>query len=147
MADEIVERRQRVSSYALIIRDEHILLALTAPGYPGAGSWTLPGGGLDWGEHPEAAMHRELYEETGLTGRVVSLLGIDSFSLERKVDGRLVGFHALRVVYLVDAKGDPQVTEADGSVSESRWIPMEQVAEVPVVELVSRALEMWAPQA
>ena len=88
MSQELAERRQRFSAYAVVVNDGHILLARIAPGYPGAGSWTLPGGGIDWGEHPEDAMHRELYEETGLAGETISLLGIDSLRLERRRDGQ-----------------------------------------------------------
>jgi len=147
MADELVEKRQRLSAYAVIVKDGQILLARIAGGYPGAGSWTLPGGGVDWGEHPDAAMHRELYEETGLAGEVISLLGVDSLRLERKRNGRMIGFHAVRIIYHVDAAGDPMVTETDGSVSESRWMSLDEVTQVPTVELVTRALEMLAAQA
>ena len=42
------------------------------------GSWTLPGGGLDFGEDPEAGALRELGEETGLEGEVRGLLGVHS---------------------------------------------------------------------
>lgn len=31
------------------------------------GLWELPGGGLDWGESPEACLKREIHEEMGLT--------------------------------------------------------------------------------
>ena len=144
MSQELAERRQRFSAYAVVVNDGHILLARIAPGYPGAGSWTLPGGGIDWGEHPEDAMHRELYEETGLAGETISLLGIDSLSLERRRDGQLIGFHAIRVIYHVAAAGDPNVTETDGSVSESAWVSLDEAAAIPTVELVTRALEMLA---
>ncbi|NND01572.1 MAG: NUDIX domain-containing protein [Acidimicrobiia bacterium] len=147
MASDQVERRQRISAYAVIVKDGLILLARIAAGYPGSGSWTLPGGGIDWGEHPEAGMHRELYEETGLSGDVISLLGIDSLHLERKRNGKMVGFHAVRIIYHVDADGDPKVTETDGSVSESRWISLEEIVTMPTVELVTKALEMLAAQA
>ena len=47
------------------------------------GWWTLPGGGIDFGEHPEAGALRELHEETGLIGRIVELLAVDSLRRER----------------------------------------------------------------
>jgi len=33
---------------------------------PDAGLWTLPGGGVLWGEHPDQTVFREMEEETGL---------------------------------------------------------------------------------
>lgn len=38
------------------------------------GKWILPGGTVDKGEHPEQTAERELFEETGLTGKVTGLL-------------------------------------------------------------------------
>src|SRR5690606_38480226 len=59
-------------AYTVIVRDEHVLLSRWAPDptqlhyRPGLGpSWTLPGGGLEAGEPPEAAAVREVLEETG----------------------------------------------------------------------------------
>ena len=144
MTEELDERRQRISAYGVVITDGMMLLARIAPGYPGAGNWTLPGGGLDWGEAPDDAMHRELYEETGLTGAIDDLLGIDSIRIERNRNGRHIGFHALRIIYHVSAVGEPRVTEVDGSVSEARWIPLSEIPERPTVELVASALRMLA---
>lgn len=143
MVDSI-QRRQRLSAYAVVVADENILLAQIAPGYPGAGSWTLPGGGVDWGEHPEDAMHRELYEETGLRGQVVSLLGVDSLRLERTRNGNREGFHAVRIIYEVNASGTPKVIESDGSVCDSAWVPLGELPGMPTVELVASSLAMLA---
>lgn len=41
--------------------------------------WTLPGGGVEVGETPEAAVVREVKEETGLDGRVVRFLFEESY--------------------------------------------------------------------
>lgn len=142
-ADDMV-RRQRVSAYAVVVARDQLLLAQIADGYPGAGAWTLPGGGLDWGEAPDAALHRELYEETGLTGEIRGLLGIDSIRLERIREGTLVGYHALRIVYEVDAVGEPRVTETNGSVSLSQWIPLEELPDLATTELVATGLGMLA---
>lgn len=45
---------------------------------PRRGEWCLPGGFMELGETPEAAVLRELSEETGLTGEVAGLLGLEA---------------------------------------------------------------------
>ncbi len=144
MTGELAERRQRISAYGLVVADGSILLARIAAGYPGAGNWTLPGGGLDWGEAPQDALHRELYEETGLRGEIRSLLGIDSLHFERTLDGKLVGFHGLRIIYEVSAAGEPRVTEVDGSVIDAKWHPLDGILQIATVDLVPAALRMLA---
>jgi ADP-ribose pyrophosphatase YjhB (NUDIX family) len=144
VTSELAERRQRISAYGLIVANDSILLARIAAGYPGAGSWTLPGGGLDWGEAPQEALHRELYEETGLRGEIRALLGIDSLRLERTRNGKRIGFHGLRIIYEVAASGAPSVTEVDGSVVEARWFPLGEIPRLATVDLVATALRMLA---
>ena len=144
MTGELAERRQRISAYGLIVADGSILLARIAAGYPGEGSWTLPGGGLDWGEAPQEALHRELFEETGLRGEIRTLLGIDSLRLERNRNGKRIGFHGLRIIYEVEAAGEPRVTEVDGSVAEAKWFPLGAIPQLATVDLVETALRMLA---
>jgi len=45
---------------------------------PRRGEWCLPGGFMELGETPEEAVLRELSEETGLTGEVAGLLGLEA---------------------------------------------------------------------
>ncbi|MCF8484456.1 MAG: (deoxy)nucleoside triphosphate pyrophosphohydrolase [Rhodobacteraceae bacterium] len=55
-----------VSAVALIDRDGRVLLAQRPTGKPMAGLWEFPGGKVEQGETPEAALIRELKEELGI---------------------------------------------------------------------------------
>ena len=49
-------RRTRVAAYAVILRDGDILLSRLAPYLVPHEQWTLPGGGIDFGEDPRDAV-------------------------------------------------------------------------------------------
>ncbi len=55
-----------VAAVALIDPDGRILLAQRPEGKPMAGLWEFPGGKVEPGETPEAALIRELQEELGI---------------------------------------------------------------------------------
>ncbi len=55
-----------VAAVALIDRDGRVLLAQRPEGKSMAGLWEFPGGKIDPGETPEAALIRELQEELGI---------------------------------------------------------------------------------
>lgn len=55
-----------VAAAALIAPDNRVLVAQRPPGKSFAGQWEFPGGKLEPGETPEAALHRELHEELGI---------------------------------------------------------------------------------
>ena len=55
-----------VSAAALVDRDGRVLLAQRPPGKHLAGKWEFPGGKVEPGESPEAALVRELREELGI---------------------------------------------------------------------------------
>lgn len=54
--------RKRPGVYAVLLRDGAVLLTHQAEPEP---EYQLPGGGIDPGESPLAALHREVFEETG----------------------------------------------------------------------------------
>ena len=137
---------QRVAAYAVILRDERILLSRLSDTLTHSPLWTLPGGGLDHGEDPRAAVVREVYEETGLdvtVGETAWVLSAHRANTWRR--GRNVDAHALRIVYdgwvPLDAP-EPRTVEVGGSTAEAAWLPLADVlsGRVPTLPLVLEAL-------
>lgn len=148
-------RRQRVAAYAVMLRERdgqvEVLLSRLAPRVSRTELWTLPGGGLDHGEDPRAALIREIHEETGLDATVGETAHVYSAHLPRASrDGQLVDAHAIRIVYdgwvAPDAPA-PRVMEVDGSTVEAAWKPLTAVlaGDVPVVAMVMEALAEHGP--
>lgn len=85
-------------------------------------------------------MARELAEETGLTGTIEGIVGVNSILVESTPE-RPGRFHGIRVVYDVSCTGDP-VAEQNGSTDLAAWIPLDDLDQIEVVDLVTWALEM-----
>jgi 8-oxo-dGTP diphosphatase len=68
---------------AAVIMDEHKNILLVKSTYNRFHPWGLPGGGLEYGEHPEEAVIREVWEETGLRVCVEKLLLINTLRPDR----------------------------------------------------------------
>lgn len=60
---------------ALLVREGRVLFVQRGED-PGKGRWTLPGGYVEEDETPDAAVVREVFEETGLRVRAIELLAI-----------------------------------------------------------------------
>jgi 8-oxo-dGTP diphosphatase len=142
---------QRVAAYALIIRDDQILLTRLASRISADEKWHLPGGGLDHGENPRAALVREIREETGLDAQVGDTARVYSAHLPSMWrQGRRWDYQALRIVYdawvPLDAPA-PQVEEVDGSTTAVGWHPVADVlsGRLPVTDIVTEALAEHVP--
>jgi ADP-ribose pyrophosphatase YjhB (NUDIX family) len=141
-------RRQRVAAYAVILQEGRVLLSRLAPYLSETERWTLPGGGLEFGEHPRDAVVREVHEETGLDAQVGDHAWIDSARFPRGPAGE--ERHAIRMVFEGWVPPDapqPRVVEVDGSTVDARWHRLEDVlaGRVPVVPMVRAALEAHLP--
>jgi ADP-ribose pyrophosphatase YjhB (NUDIX family) len=132
----------RVAAYAVITDEEgRILLSRWIEGAKPA--WTLPGGGMDPGEHPEQTCRREVREETGYEVALEGLLGVDSMVVpaRRRISGS-DDLQALRIVYRGRITGGQLAYELDGSTDMAEWIPRSRVRGLERVSLVDTALKM-----
>jgi ADP-ribose pyrophosphatase YjhB (NUDIX family) len=137
-----VVQRLRLAAYGWCRDGDHLLLCRVSDGFPGSGRWTLPGGGADFGEDPAHALVRELREETGLAGVAGELLAVRSAVLEpaETLSGHRI--QAVGVLYRVEITGGELRPEADGSTDLARWLTLAEVPGLPLVGLVSWALEV-----
>ena len=140
-------RVQRIAAYALVRRTgraDEILLTRISPRGRHVGIWTLPGGGIDHGEHPQTALAREVAEECGLECKVGPVIAVDDITVRGTgPGGRDEDFHGVHLVFAAEvADGEPRVAETDGTTDAVAWIPVADIASgaIPVLDVVHTAL-------
>ncbi|HEY5628326.1 MAG TPA: NUDIX domain-containing protein [Candidatus Limnocylindrales bacterium] len=137
-----VVQRVRPAAYAWCEHDGHVLLCRVAGRLPGGGHWTLPGGGLRFGEDPQRAAVREVREETGLAVELGELLGVRSAVLEphETLTGHRI--QAIGLLYRAMLKGGDLRDEAHGSSDLARWVPVEELASLPLTPTARWAISL-----
>lgn len=135
----------RVAAYALCLDGDRILLCRIAPGpWSAVGSWTLPGGGLDFGESPRHGALREVTEETGLEGEIERLAEVLDWSGHwvHPDDDVAEAFHSIQVVYRVRITGGALRNELDGSTDVAGWFTRAEAEALPLVELAEAGVRL-----
>jgi 8-oxo-dGTP diphosphatase len=141
MAGRSYPERPIVGVGAVILDDEKRVLLVKRAHEPLKGEWSLPGGGVDIGETLEAAVAREVLEETGLTVKVGPLVEI----VERITrDERGVQYHFVIVDYLCRPIGGTLACSSDADAAE--WVSMEGIDRFSLtqsaLDVIAKGLEV-----
>ncbi len=145
--DEVATVRQRPAAYAIVRSVRGLLFTQYSALTSSEGFWGPAGGGLDPGELPEPALHREVWEETGQRVELSGLVLVSSRHwVGRAPGGQLEDFHAVRLVYTATCPEptDPVVHDVDGTTSAAAWVAAGDLGALPLTpgwrEMVRRVL-------
>ncbi|MDA8643002.1 (deoxy)nucleoside triphosphate pyrophosphohydrolase [Alphaproteobacteria bacterium] len=112
-----------VVACALVDSDGRVLVAARPSGKSMAGLWEFPGGKVEAGETPEAALIRELKEELSIdvTAACLAPLSFASHAYDE--------FHLLMPLY-VSRKWDGQIAPREGQ--ETQWLRPRDLFDLPM---------------
>jgi dihydroneopterin triphosphate diphosphatase len=94
-----------------------VLLMRRAPGMRCTGAWEIVHGRIESGERPEAAAHRELREETGLTAERLYNVTLGGFYLHGQ------GVLALTVVFCAIVAAGASMPVVGEEHDTAEWLP------------------------
>ncbi len=112
-----------VVACALVDVDGRVLIAKRPPGRSLAGLWEFPGGKVELGETPEAALVRELHEELGIEVKPACLAPFTFASHAYET------FHLLMPLYIC-RKWDGDVTPREGQ--DIAWVRAVRLSDYPM---------------
>lgn len=117
-----MQREKGIAVKGVLVHDARILMIRRCLGARvGAGIWELPGGKLEFGEHLEEALVREIQEETGLNASVDRLLyAVDFLTSPTR--------HVVLLAYLCHADSD-QVVLSEEHI-DYRWADIAQLEQL-----------------
>jgi len=126
-----VEYQERTGAYGVVFKGDFVFIEKARLGY------FLPGGGLEKGETPEAALEREFLEETGCEITNASFLGKtqEHIMLDERY-ARKIGYF-----YSVDLGEKTAPSYPDGHKYPVEWVHVDTIKEFMPLESQWWAIE------
>jgi len=112
-----MEKRPFVGVGMIVVKDRSILM-VKRKGSHGSGTWSTPGGYLEFGETPEQCAQRETLEETGVQTAPPRLLTVtnDFFPVEEK--------HFVTLWMISRWQSGEALPQAEYELSEVGWFAL-----------------------
>jgi 8-oxo-dGTP diphosphatase len=118
---------------AIIFAQDRVLLAERGR-TPLKGQWSLPGGAVETGELLEAALRREVLEETGLGN-------VRFFEIYERImrdAHERTEYHYVLIDYVCEAAGEARAAD---DVSKTAWVSMTELASYEITEGTAAVIE------
>ncbi|MGP5053332.1 NUDIX hydrolase [Brachybacterium alimentarium] len=126
-------RSTRLGAFGVICDGDRFLLVHQVE----SGRWSLPGGGVHFGEPPGNALIREVGEEVGLEVVRAELLGVHD-NVYDPGDG--VQRHGVRLLYRAHVEGVPRPCSPQ-EVDEARFFSIDDLP-APLTEWAAQAADL-----
>lgn len=138
-AIEPMEALRRIAAYAVIRDETQKVLLVRASQLSGTpGSWSLPGGAVAHGEHPNETAIRETAAETGLS---IAVRGLSDVVADvRALPHRGVMLHTDRVIYTAGIRGGSLRPRVDQPTDLAQWFSRDEMSELPLRRFTAVAL-------
>ena len=137
---------QRAAAYVVAFdaQQQILLTQFRKAGHPKSGAWTLPGGGMEWGEQAHETALRELEEETGLSADIGPLLGAQSEWFFERTSERGQRGLAIRLIFQAQNCAGELKTDFkdDDTTVGAAWFSIGAVLQLNRVEVVDFGLSL-----
>ena len=121
---------------AVVLDGDRVLLVKRGH-EPLKGEWSLPGGAVELGEALEAAVAREVREETDLDVAVGPIVDVPD-RLHRDPDGR-VRYHYVLVDFLCHVRSGTLTPGSDAD--DAVWAPVDELGRFSLTETTIRVIQ------
>lgn len=146
MSEPVLLQQDKIvrAGVCIIVRKHYQLLMICRTGSHGTGSWSVPGGWMEYGERPENTARREVLEEVGLNIATPHPAGgptNDFFATEGK--------HSLTMWYIADVLDDgsePSIKEQE-KITAIAWVdedgPYPEPLFLPLRNRIQQRGHLW----
>lgn len=103
------------------------------------GKWEVPGGKIEFGETPEDAIKRELFEETGYNVNVKQIIPYSNVSMWEYSDYKQ---HTVIFFYICELENDEHIEIKDNRINTYKWITENELSDYNFLPGNKEAIEM-----
>ncbi len=133
----MAEKYQKITVGGMLVRDGKVLIVRRSSSeefYPG--HYELPGGKVDFGEHPKASLAREFSEETGLKIAAGHIFNV--FTYTSDADNR----HTVELVYTATLDQDGANVKLSKEHDDYKWVSKEELGDYHMSEAMKKNIKL-----